>query len=369
MNIYYLYVSPRKSQENLWRQGRYPDSTFYGQMYLRRSGNKTNYSDAAYSRLNLFHYLFWPLEKILIRATDRGFNLGQALLLWPQYRAADVVIACGDSAALPVLLLKKIGLIKCPAIYISIGLVHKLIKPTCPKWVIGFYSKLFGVAGAIVVFSQIEKNLYQTRFKIKENQVMFIPLGIDTDFFHPRQVPEEKFLLTVGRDLDRDYGFLLSIIPRLPMKTLIVTSKRNLAHLRVPNNTEVLFDIDYEELRDLYERAQLVMIPLKNNPRASGQLVFLESLAMKKAVVASDVPGITSGYKNLSSRAILVPSGNADRFVDAVNKLVASGSRRRALGGIGRKTISNSYTSDIFARHLEELALSLKPTSPNGMVR
>jgi glycosyltransferase involved in cell wall biosynthesis len=123
----------------------------------------------------------------------------------------------------------------------------------------------------------------------------FIPHGADTDFWDPALAsPAEalakagsNYILCVGaHGLDRQ---LLSdfIRANLTRQFIIVGLKQQ---LEASPNTQYLYNISDEALRDLYAGATLLIRPLQF---ATANNSVLEALSMGKTILASRIPGIT----------------------------------------------------------------------------
>ncbi|MFC1711790.1 hypothetical protein ACFLZ1_04370, partial [Patescibacteria group bacterium] len=152
-------VLPKKGSEmaDLVYTKKHPNHFLYGLGYIVSDNCKNYFSDIAFTKLNLLHWLFFPLEKWLIRETKTGFKIDQALLLYPRILNCDVIIAVGDSAALPIAFLKWLGVIKKPVIYITIGISGKMKKLATNTKIVSFYSQILSRIEKIICFSTIEK--------------------------------------------------------------------------------------------------------------------------------------------------------------------------------------------------------------------
>lgn len=355
MKVFYLYVSARCEMEKLYERKKCPDTLFYGLQYLRHKGNQVNYSDRAFSEGNYWRWVFFPLSQILIKLTGYGFKLDQAIISLKEINNSDVIIACSSSVALPVALLKFVGLVKKPLVCIHTGGAEKITNP----WVLASYKKLYCRFDRIVVFSRAEKALLINKLHLTDDRVLFFPLGIDTNFFIPAQEKTSDYFLSVGRDLNRDFNYLFQAFKGLPINLKVVTSKRNVSGLNPPSNVEVLFDLPYEMLRETYIKCQAVVLAIKPTKRATGQLVFLEALAMGKAVLATKTDGLINGYADLENTAILTDYNNRKAFQKNILKLNSDKNLREKLGRLGRQIVVKNYNNGIFGKNLAEMIKNL----------
>lgn len=126
-----------------------------------------------------------------------------------------------------------------------------------------------------------------------KSKACFIPHGIDTGFWDPALakapagLPEGRYILCVGsHGVDRD--LLVSFIranPSIPF--VFVGTAESLGDFP---NTQYLYKVSDEDLRDLYFGAGLMFRPLLF---ATANNSILEALAMGTTILASRIPGVT----------------------------------------------------------------------------
>lgn len=272
--------------------GRVPSVVFYGADRLNRD-SKIEFSQAA-GRNNMLKRIWWPFERYLIKRTGIGFRLDQALLHLPKLRRQDVVVGETDSCGLPLLLLKKIGLLKQRTGFISAGLINGLAAQKGTK-LFRFYQWLISSADFIVCWSPVEERLYR---EVVGAKAQFVLLESDVDFYQPNQSePVEDFILCVGRDVGRDFQTLFQAVRSLNLPTRVVTSPSRIERIEVPENVELHFEkVDYETLLDWYNKARLVVVNLKNVDRITGQRALLEALGIGKATLVAATQPVLETY-------------------------------------------------------------------------
>lgn len=345
MKVFYLYVSARQKNELLYQKGDYPDTLFYGLHYLRKTGHEVSYSDKAFRRSNLLRYLLYPIEYLFVLASGYGFKLDQAILLLRELNSNDIIVACGISVALPLGLLRAIGILRKPVICIQMGGGEKILNPL----IVRSYRFLYSHLDKIVFFSLSEQNLVVDKFKLDSNKVSFIPLGIDTNFFKPKKIKKGKCFLSVGKDVGRDFKLVISAFKDTNLSLKIVTSRANMACLEIPPNVEVVYDVPYLKLRELYNESQGVILMMQPLQRAGGQLVFLEALAMGKPIIVTNAAGLLSGYEDLRRIVSVVDYGDKEGLINQIHNLDFKSA------SIGRKIVENHYSSQILGNNLADL--------------
>lgn len=172
--------------------------------------------------------------------------------------------------------------------------------------------------------------------EILPGRVFVVPHGVDVDFFCPAENPigrpSEPRCLVVGHWL-RDLRTLADVIdvlleahPTIGFDFVIpVVARSTDALLRIARHDSVAFHagLSDEELRDLYRRSTLLLLPMLD---ATANNAILEAQACGTPIVSSDVRGVAA-YVD-PSFADLLPVGDVGGLADAVMRLVESDSER-----------------------------------------
>jgi len=87
-------------------------------------------------------------------------------------------------------------------------------------------------------------------------------------------------------------------------------------------------------------------------------LSVIEALAMKKAVVASDVGGIYAVVKN-DATGLLVAPRDSKALADSILILLKDGDLRNKLGQEGRRLVEERFSLDLMVQKIEELYTEL----------
>lgn len=345
MKIFFLYPKAREKQA--------PSTILYGAAELLKYGWNVDYSDLAFSRWNFLYWFFLPLQKLIIKNTGIGIKIDQALLLLNKIRQSDLLISTSDSAGLPVALLKALKIVKTPQFYTTIGLAGQ-DKSLGPNWTFTFFKKLVTFPEKIICYSPAEKNFLIERWQIPRDKVIYFPFCVDTDFYQPTKTSRENYVLVVGRDLGRDYQLLLRVarqLPDIPFK--LICSPRNLQGLTVPSNVEVEYDVNYQTLRKRYQDCRLVVLPLRETQRASGQICLMEAMACAKTVIVSGVKGLSEVYDLKSNEnCIFTPVNNAKVLKGQINRLWNNTRLRRKIGSQACRLVEKKYSQRKYGQWL-----------------
>lgn len=120
-------------------------------------------------------------------------------------------------------------------------------------------------ADSIILVGEAELEKFNS--VIGKNNVVYIPHGISTDFYHPLDtVKKKRLLLTVG-DWLRDFVFANKVYQKLldmdPVLQIVVVSREKNRHYLTANpRLKFLCGISDEDLRNLYLESSVLFLPL-----------------------------------------------------------------------------------------------------------
>lgn len=129
----------------------------------------------------------------------------------------------------------------------------------------------------------------------------------------------------IGNDRDRDWATLVGALGNdARYQVRIATRRRMPASARVPN-VEIVRVSGIHQQHELYEWADLIVVPLRPNTHASGITVMLEAAALGKPMIVTKVGALEDYFDEKA--AFYVEPFNPQQLRDAVNALVAKPER------------------------------------------
>lgn len=266
-----------------------------------------------------------PLITRLSKATALDFNLAARTL--HDHPDADVYVSFSERVGIPL----GIALAQRRRRPSHILIAHKL--DTIPKRLMNVVGRWTAGVDKIIVLCNSQREIAERVFRVP---CRFIKgCVVDESFFCPdASVAEEDYVLSVGSE-SRDYETLMRAAQRLPFRFKILSSspwcrRKNQTRASVCSNIEFLSRVSYVEMRDLYRRARLVVVPLKNVTYAAGLNGVEEAITVNKPVIVSASRGIIDYVDHLRN-AYLVPCGDADAMANAVQEVHRDESLRRRL--------------------------------------
>jgi glycosyltransferase involved in cell wall biosynthesis len=293
----------------------------------------------------------------LYRAGGYGGDFASILASLRDVNDADVVFSTVDTVGIPLLLLKRAGLVRTPVVYTAIGLPERLVQLRGER-MRRLYAAALNDARAIVSYASGEADWLREFLGPKGTRVVFVPFGVDPKAFRPAHVEEDSDVLSVGADPRRDFDLLLSVAERHPeLRVRIVASPEHARSLRpLPANAALESGVSLDEVRSRLAGARVVALPVRENSYSGATTTLLQAMAMGKPVVVSRTDAIATGYDledGVNCR--LVEPGNAGALEGAILELLTGADAAAAIGIRARQTVERSLTWERYTNALWEL--------------
>jgi glycosyltransferase involved in cell wall biosynthesis len=298
----------------------------------------------------------------LLRLTGGyGGDFASALASLRTANEADVVFATTDTVGIPLILLKRAGLLRPPLVYAAIGLPERLVELR-NRPMRRLYATAFRRAGTIVAYAESEAEWLRTWLAPDAPTVLFLPFGVDVDGFSPDSRRAENLdVVSVGADPLRDFDLLSAVAARHPeLRFRIVATKDRARSLlgTLPANVSVETDLSLEQVRDNLGAARVVALPVRRNSYTGATTVLLQAMAMGKPVVVSQTDAISEGYglqDGVNCR--LVEPDDANAFERALLETLADDEAAASLGRLARETVKRAYSWERYTDALWEVLL------------
>jgi glycosyltransferase involved in cell wall biosynthesis len=196
----------------------------------------------------------------------------------------------------------------------------------------------------IITNSAAEIPALAERLNISSERCIFVPLNSTLE---PAKepTPGEGFILAAGRSL-RDYPLLIEAAKQIDVPITIIGGSDDLQNARLPENVTLLREVSREEYLDYVRRCQIMVLPLQQTTRPTGQVVMLEAMAFGKPVIATEQVG-TVDYIHHGKTGFLVPPGNGAVLAETANRLIADRNAMTKIGMAALQTIRNEHTNRI----------------------
>lgn len=246
-------------------------------------------------------------------------------------RKATIVCAHLESGLL-ILLLRRLFRFRPPVIIWEV--------PWSPGWTYREIVSRLAISRAdcCVVFSSSQIEMLHNAYG-RDKPIVFIPFYIDTDFYRPLARPPgvEPYVFSCGLDAGRDFDILLEVSSNIPGRIMIKTGKDRVLQEAAPSNVDIVRDhLSYQEYRELYVGASIVIVTTQDTPNASGVTTLMEAMAMGKPVIVSDNPALRD-YLPPSEAGIVIPVGDSASLQAAIMDLLENPLKAKIMGQEARK--------------------------------
>ena len=274
-----------------------------------------------------------------------GFSAAVAYLAFVDRQGADAFFTTGEDIGLPLAMLLKLRLVRAS---------HTMIAHTLAP----AKKRIFFKAGAgsrldkVLCYASTEERLMLDELGLPGRAVQRFNYHADEQFFHPMpEVAEEPNLISAAGQLLRDYDTLVKATTGLPVQVRIAAgspwiSKEMRPTGGLPPNVGWQKYNRYD-LRALYARSALAVVPLHQNVYQTGISTILEMMAMGKCVIATRTHGQVDTIID-NETGVYVPPGDADALRAAIQRLLASPADRQRIGRAARAFIEKEAGLDLF---------------------
>jgi glycosyltransferase involved in cell wall biosynthesis len=264
----------------------------------------------------------------------QGLDPARALQVLTLERNCDLVLAVSESSALPLLLARRLLRFRAAIVIGDPGLTEtwwirkRMLDLIVPR------------VDAIIVISSSQVDFIREHWKT-DAMVEFIPMHVDTSFFTPAAAEVDSYILSVGDDVGRDFDTLLKALEGVDVPVVIKSRYNQFDRRKYPNIKLIPERLPDIQFRRIYEMARFVVVPLTSMITASGVNTVLEAMAMGKAVIAGDSPGIRD-YVVQGETGIRVPCKDAMALRQAILQLLNDSGTCRRLGENGRRFVEQN---------------------------
>jgi glycosyltransferase involved in cell wall biosynthesis len=355
MRIVFIYTQGRLSRLKEIREGKAASEFFYGAIELQQRGHQVEHYEIdpkprSYLKQKIIDLLF---KGHLLPSRINGSLMIQVHDICREVRQADVIVATTTGISLAAATLKTLGLVKPPIVAIFLGLInyrHSWLR----KRVNGLVLRRIRTQ----LYGESEWADMQNLFRIPPDKISVNQYGVDLNFWKPGVDREGQYILSVGNDLRRDYDLLLAVAARIDYPFKILTA-RNIndpipAHVTVIPGTWPFEQSMDEKLLALYQNSICVVLPLKEGIQPSGQSVALQAMACGKPVILTHTKGLWSeAMMRHGENVFLVPVGDPEAMVEAIEKLLTDPEERRRIGTNGVRTVCQEGDINHFTDRLE----------------
>jgi glycosyltransferase involved in cell wall biosynthesis len=254
--------------------------------------------------------------------TRVGKNIALAWCCFTLRHSYDVIMTDGEQVGLPYAAFTMVSGRRRAR---HLMIVHILSVPK--KAVLFRLLRLRRRIDEMIVYSSAQRDFAIESLRMPSPRVTLVPFMVDTEFFAPGSAAGAdpvRLVCSAGLEF-RDYPTLVEAVRGLDVRVVLAAAspwskrKSELASVDLPPNVEVV-RLDLHQLRELYARASLVVMPLQEVDFQAGVTTLLESMAMAKPIICTRTTGQTD----------VITDGVTGRYVPSAMSLLCGHAARAA---------------------------------------
>jgi glycosyltransferase involved in cell wall biosynthesis len=198
------------------------------------------------------------------------------------------VVATTDSIGLPMLALKARRRLPNPVAMLSLGLAERLRDGLVQPSLVRRYSTLLRLADVLLVFSPEDGEVMAELAPATTVRVM--PCGTDVGWWSGGggEEAEPGTVVSVGRDLARDFATLAAAVAPLDVRTTIISPLARRQGVEETPKLRIESDAPISQIRTAFRRSQLVVVPIRRVLRPAGQATALQAMAAGRPTIVHD---------------------------------------------------------------------------------
>jgi glycosyltransferase involved in cell wall biosynthesis len=325
----------------------------HGSMEIDPNGPRRDYIEVAKVLESRFASAKSLVPTGLIGKLERlsRMNWQEAQAVYRQRDQHNLLLSLSEKAALPVAIIQQLTGLSLPHVVIG----HKLTSGQ--KTLLFKYLQIQRRFTRLICLSRPQVHYAIQNLGMEPDWVRFVYDAVDDQYFTPQTRPEGDYLLAVGQE-QRDYATLLHALAGTGLKLIVVASSpwsnTKIALDKLNLNIEVRRRIPYDELRNLYARARLIVLPLHEANYAAGANGLIEAMAMARPVVLSRTEGLQD-YVIDQEHVALVPPTEPVLLREAIQNLWEDAPRRQRLGLKARQRVEDCMSLDHYVAHIVDI--------------
>ena len=293
------------------------------------------------------------VEQSLFGAGTLGRNLGlspgAAYLGFRKRHDYDAVLTTGEDIGLPLSALLAKSSARCSHTMIA----HTLFP--LKKRLFFRYLDAASRIDRVLAYSTSEQRHMIDVLGLPPNKVERIYYHADQLFFRPDGRTPEPDLICAAGQLLRDYDCLIEAVRELPLRLQIAAGSpwidRGLQPERELPKHVSWGKLSRFELRELYARSAICVVPILQNDYQTGIATILEMMAAGKCVVATQTRGQTDTIVD-GVTGVYVPPSDPRALRRAIERLLANPDEAARIGRAAREFVEQHASLDRFVERV-----------------
>jgi glycosyltransferase involved in cell wall biosynthesis len=273
----------------------------------------------------------------------------KSTLAWIRSRRYDVVMSHGGQVGLVLALLQTLlgERLSPPHVMFDVGAISGGSQRWNNSAVINVFSFALKSLAGVICHSSHQLDFYRKQYPGLSEIARFIPLGVDTDAFQPQDTPEQDEIICVGYAF-RDWKLLVRAYARLNTSTRLVLLGIPASECVSSPGVECVPRVNIDEMKRRISRSRFVVLPIPQLEFCTGQQTFLQSMALGKTVLISDIPAVRD-YIVDSDTGFLYRPGDEDDLYQKLKLLLSADGTVKSVGTAARNAVVTQFSESLMA--------------------
>lgn len=274
----------------------------------------------------------------------------------------DAVYAAGCDIGIPVALLAAARRRK---IRIAVAFIH----PDQPRTrILGWILTMTALKITALVTTDDQATSLKKSFGRRVDAVHAIHGQTDCDFFRPpekRQPNTPPLIASCGVER-RDYLTMSNALAESDLEAIVCfvspnrTSKTRFTIPEVTPDNFKFEPLEFLDLRNLYQQADLLVLPLLQNRYSAGLTTLFEAIACGSPIIVTETPGIIQELVD-DGLVVGVPAGDKRALRHAVEDALAHPEIATERAERARKVVLERYSAGSFLDLIESILIDVEP--------
>lgn len=191
-------------------------------------------------------------------------------------------------------------------------------------------------------------------------KLSYFPFSIDTEFWNDKDInlQENNQIIFVGNDGNRDQELIINIIKEMREYNFLIVSQLpalqnlNLNNVKVYSGKWGSNEITDNDLKKIYRRSRLCILPLKNSTQPSGQSVSLQCMSIGVPVLISKTDGFWDYDLFKDNKNIFFSDNSLETWIENIKNLYGNTDLLNKISEASFDTVNESLSLEKFNKKL-----------------
>ncbi|WP_331895555.1 glycosyltransferase family 4 protein [Magnetovibrio sp.] len=322
-----------------------PKDFFYGYPHIRDAGFKVSIGNSRKDPGGIFGQTLLAYERLRNRTLNFGLASSRVIALADEISAHDMALSFNDFFSLSMGLYRSHikGNTRLLGGFHGLSDLVDRVPPLLRGYAKSRIARAIDGLDHLFFSGEVDREVAIEMYGIDRDKTTYYPFGVDTEFWHPAaEARAGTGVLSIGSDPSRDFATLIQADIACPVRIITrlnVAAPGNRPNVEIVRGSLFGSEITDVMLRELYQHAQVIVVPLKNVWQPTGCSVSLQAMACGKPVVISNIKGLwDQALMKSGENCLLVPPGDPQALSEAIRTLEQDAQLRLRLGAAARET-------------------------------